>query len=459
MITKIIKIKNAITFSLALLYLLNLFIKSNFLETLTLIFMLVILVFALFAVTGTARTIGYLSLLVSIFLLSFYHAPLTVWEGALRENIYLVVMFILVPLLGIPIRHGGYMEALSGVFTRYIHSNSRFYLLVSMITAFVAVMINVAAIPLMYQISQASEISGNKRLLSSAISRGFATCTIWAPTTAAVALILRFTGASWSDFFPIALLLGCLIGFIGWIITNFQERKKDQQDYVFIPINNSEKINWRKVAELGILGFGLILAIAIFSFVTGIGTVIVVSMASLVFPVLWTAFFGKWCDLVKVFTIEYFQESLPKLKNEIVLFVGAGLLATSISYSHLGDLVPKILGWLVGSNVTLFSVVVVFVVLFLSGLGIHPIVSVTLIASTVKPTAFGVSPVFMALLFSSCWALGISISPSAANVIVISGLAEESPLIVGSGWNGVYVIFSAFALLVTIFLLRSVGLV
>ena len=459
MMTKLVKINSAMTFSLAVLFLLNLFVKSSFLENLNLLFMVVILVFALPAVTGTVRTIGYFSLLISVFLLSYYRAPLTVWEGALRENIYLVVMFILIPLLGIPVRHGGYMDALRGVFKRYIHSNSRFYLLVSMISALIAVMINVAAIPLMYQLSQASERSGNKRLVSSAISRGFATCAIWAPTTATVALVLRFTGARWSDFFPEALLLACVAGLIGWIITNFQERKKVYQDYVSIPINNSEAINWRKVNELGILGFGLILAIAIVSLVTGIGTVIVVSMASMVFPVLWTAFLGRWSNLVKVFTTEYFQESLPKLKNEIVLFVGAGLLATSISYSQLGDRVPKILGWLVGSDPTLFSVVVFFVVLLLSVLGIHPIVPVTIIASTVQASAFGVSPVFMALIFSCSWALGISISPSSANVIVIAGLTEESPIAVGAGWNGVYVILSSIVLLVTLFLLRSVGLV
>lgn len=448
------RIRSTVTFGLAMLYLFNLFLKSSTIDGFNMILMALVLALGLLAVTGTARVIGYFSFIASAVLFIYYHAPLSVWEQALKENLYLVVMFTMVPLLGIPIKHGGYTEALHGVFRRYVHTDSRFYLLVSIITAFVAVLINVATIPLMHQISQASDKCNDKKLLSSAISRGFATCTIWAPTTAAIALILQFTGAQWPLFFPFGLFLGSVAGFVGYVMTRVEEKKNN--NIAATPVL-SEPIYWRKVIELSVFGFVLIASIAIVSLVTGILTVVVVAMASLIFPVLWLSIIGKLSVLAEEFTGDYFNESLPKLKNEVVLFVGAGLLATGIDFSHLGNYVPLVLNWLVGDNATLFAIVVIFGGLVLAAVGIHPIITVTIVGSTVQAATYHISPTFMALILAMSWAMGISVSPSAANVIAISGLAERSPLHVGPWWNGPYVAISSMVLLLVMFFLRAVG--
>ncbi|MEI3308497.1 MAG: hypothetical protein V8R48_06545 [Eggerthella lenta] len=92
----------------------------------------------------------------SIALLVYSQAPLDVWKQALRENAYLIVMFIMVPLLGIPVQHGGYSESLRGMFARYASTDSRYYALVSSMSAFVGVLISIAAVPLTYEVSRAS---------------------------------------------------------------------------------------------------------------------------------------------------------------------------------------------------------------------------------------------------------------------------------------------------------------
>ena len=83
-------------------------------------------------------------------------APLDVWKQALRENSYLIAMFVLVPLLSIPVQHGGYGESLREVFVRYANTDSRYYALVSSMAAFVGVLISIAAVPLTYGVSRAS---------------------------------------------------------------------------------------------------------------------------------------------------------------------------------------------------------------------------------------------------------------------------------------------------------------
>ncbi len=449
------RIRSVLTFCIAIIFLSNLFIKSNLMDDLNLILMLIVIVLSFKVVTGTILIIGVMLFASSIILFLYYHAPLSVWQQALQENIYLVVMFTLVPLLGIPIKHGGYFEALQGVFKRYVHNNSRFYLLVSFVSAFVGVLVNLAVVSLVLQISQASSKSSNKKLLSSAIVRGFATCTIWAPTTAAIALIVQLSGASWLLFFPYAILCGVIAGLVGYFMTMYEEKRAGNAFNSVIQEPDVD-FNVAKVVELSVFSVILIASIAILSLITGIHTVIVVSLASLIFPVIWLGIIGRLRILIREFKA-YYNESLPKLKNEIILFVGAGLFATSINYSHLGDYISVVLSLFVGQNPLLLAIIIILGILMLSALGIHPIIPVTIIGGTVKAAAYGVTPTYLALILAISWAMGISISPSSATVIALSGLTGQSPIQVGPRWNGLYVLIASTVMLITLTIFRFIG--
>ncbi|KUO75372.1 MAG: C4-dicarboxylate ABC transporter [Desulfosporosinus sp. BRH_c37] len=460
------RIRSLATFSLAIVYLCNLYFKSSVIKDLDLILLVIVISLSFTVVTGSAKVIGYVSFALSISLLLIYHAPLSVWTQALQENLYLVVMFTLVPLLGIPIQYGGYFESLQSVFRRYVHTNSRFYLLVSLISAFIGVLVNMAVVPLVHQISLASDKSSDKKLLSIAISRGFTTCTIWAPTTAAIALIIQLSDAEWHSFFPFGLFFGMIAGLIGYTMMKLAGGSVENSSAIAVAtvdpaekLNSIAEINLRKVIELSVFGITLIFLIVIVSLITGISTIIVVSIASLVFPVIWLALIGRLPVLIREFKGDYYIERLPRLKNEIVLFVGAGLFATSISYSHLGNYVPNILNPIVGSNPLWLAVVIILSSLILSVLGVHPIITVTILGGTLKAAAYGVTPTYMALILAISWAMGISIAPSSATVIAISGLTEQSPLKVGFGWNGLYVLIVSTVLIMLLTLFRAVGLV
>lgn len=447
-------IRSVLTFCIAIIFLGNLFIKSNLIQDLNLMILLIVISLSFIAVSGTTLLIGSMSFGLSIVLFLYYHAPLSVWQQAFQENIYLVVMFTLVPLLGIPIQHGGYFEALQGLFKRYVYNNSRFYLLVSFVSAFVGVLVNLAVVPLVLQISRASTISSNKKLLSSAIVRGFATCTIWAPTTAAIALIVQLSGASWPLFFPYAILCGIIAGLVGYFMT-MNEEKRAGNPFASADQESDVEFDMQKVIELSAFSIILIAAIAGVSIITGIHTVIIVSLASLIFPVIWLGFIRRLQILIRQFKI-YFK-SLPKLKNEIILFMGAGLLATSIDYSHLGNYISLILSFVVGQNALLLAVIIILSILMLSALGIHPIIPVTIIGGTLKAAAYGVTPTYLALILAISWAMGISISPSSATVIALSGLTGQSPIHVGPRWNGLYVIIASTVMLTILTLFRIIG--
>jgi len=243
---------------------------------------------------------------------------------------------------------------------------------------------------------------------------------------------------------------------VGYFVTMYEERKIGNA-FTGVVEEPIVDLDVRKAVELSVFSIILILSIAAVSLITGIHTVIVVSMACLIYPVLWLGIIGRFKVLITEFKGNYFK-NLPKLKNEIILFMGAGLFATSINFSHLGTNISKILSILVGQNALLLAIVIILFVLTLSAIGIHPIVSVTIIGGTVKAAAYGVSPTYLALVLAISWAMGISISPSSATVIAISGLTGQSPLQVGPRRNGLYAIISSVVILIMLTIFRSIGL-
>lgn len=456
------------TFFLSLLYLGNLFLKSELLNELCFVLMIAVMLLSLPAITGISRVIGYASLGLSAVLFFLYRAPLSVWKQALIGNLYLVALFTMVPVLSIPIQHGGYYPALQDFFRKYVYTNRRYYVMVSFTSAFVGVFVNLAVVPLVYQIVQASEFSLNKKLMSSAISRGFATCAIWAPTTAAVAVVVQLSGVNWWRFAPLGILCGMISGIIGYAMNNFKEHgsgtpeqvwTEDAKDLIEQPSEahsaGSSKLN--KIAELGAFSVILIVAIAGISVITGIQTVIVVSVAALIFPFLWMGVIGRFSVLIHEIKTFYFRNRLTKLSNEIVLFVGAGMFAESISFSKLGNYIPMALSKLVGDSAFMLAVVVIFGIVVLSGIGVHPIIPITIIGGTIQASDFGVTSTYMALLLGISWSMGITLSPTSATVITLSGVSSRSPIQVGLEWNGLYVLVTSGVLIIFVTGLKMLG--
>lgn len=209
-----------------------------------------------------------------------------------------------------------------------------------------------------------------------------------------------------------------------------------------------EHYDLRKILELSAFSIALIIGIALISWVSGISTIVVVSILALIYPIIWLTLINRLPVFFQEFKGEYFNNRLPSIKNEMILFIGAGLLSNSINYSHLGDYIPQILSSLVGSNALLLTLVVMGTSLFLAALGVHPIVTVTILGGTIEAAAYGVSPTYLALVLAASWSMGTSISPSAANVIAVSSIVGESPLRVGIRWNGPYVVFATLALII-----------
>ncbi|MGE4271729.1 MAG: C4-dicarboxylate ABC transporter [Desulfitobacterium sp.] len=452
-----IKSKSILTFVLAVFYIANIFLSVPLITRLNFILLVYLVITSFLQVRSTARLVAYFLFVVSFSLLIYYKAPLEVWVQGIGRNLYLIVMFTLAPLLAFPIRHGGYTKALKDMFKRYTRKDSDFYFGVSFMSFFLGVMVNIGALPLMYEICQSSEQRKNHKLLGTSICRGITSSIIWAPNYATTALVLELTRAKWSAIFPYGVLLGISAIIVGWLNIKFNERGLNNK--LVIKSNEpQDKINWLQIFELFIFTMVLILGIVLISEFTGLATVIVVSMVALIFPICWLVYLGKPEIFITEFMDNYFPNNLPRLKNEIVLFTGAGLFSTAVVFSHLGDFIPAFLVGLTGNNILLLSSAVILITILLGLIGIHPIITITIIGSTVPPSMFDNSSAFLALTLTAAWSLATTLSPSSANVISMAGLVNHSLIEVGPKWNVKYVFTVAMVFIVILNILHAYNL-
>lgn len=449
--------RSAVTFFFGLSYLANAILKVPLLDDLNTGLLVIVIVMSFTASTGSSRIIGAALFSLGGALLAYAYAPLEVWIRSLQENAYLIVMFIMVPLLGIPVQHGGYSQSLREVFARYARSSSRFYALVSIMSAVVGVLISIAAVPLAYEVSRTSCHSDDKKLVSAALSRGFVTCMIWAPTSATIALVVQVTGIDWVVFAPYALVCALIAGAVGFLMTHAQERAGGARPYMAEEAAGT--LDVRNVVELCTFALLLIASIAAISQFLGLSVIMVVAMASLVFPLVWMTAIKQLPIYAAVFKDDYCKNKLPQTKNQILLFAGAGMLAYSIGYSHAGDVIAGSLVLLTGQNVLLLTVAVIGITLVASAVGMHPIAAVAVMGGALSASNCGATPVYLALVLCISWAMGNAVCPASANVVAVSDMVGQSPVKVGLRWNGPYVLVTTAVLIVVLACLRAAGFV
>lgn len=471
--------RSAITLCFGISYLVNVFLASPVLDGVNTVLMVVVVVLSFLASTGSSRVIGAFLLGSGVVLLACAQAPFEVWKEALQENAYLIVMFIMVPLLSIPVQKGGYSDSLREVFGRCAHTSGRYYALVSALAALVGSLVSIAAVPLVYEVSRTSRHAEDARLLGTALSRGFATCMIWAPTSATIALVTQVTGVDWVGFFPAALACALAAWAVGVVMTCVRERAgngaKERADVsqgacVAGRACRSEgaganagatpgAFDAAKVAELAVFTFLLVASIMAVSYATGLSVILVVALASLVFPVIWMAAIKRLPAYAREFKITYCRTKLPQIKNQIILFAGAGLFAQSVSYSHVGDVLAKALLALTGQDALLLTVAILALTLAASAVGVHPIAVIAVVGGVVSASSWGVSSVYFALVLSLSWALGNVVCPASANVVAVADLMGESPLKASLRWSGPYVLVASVVLACALTLARAAGLV
>lgn len=378
------------------------------------------------------------------------------------EMIYLLAMFALVPLLTLPIKIGGYGESIRNMLMHRVSSMGQIHRLVTSVSFLLGTFLNVATIPLMHPIvkllSSSLRISHETRFVSAAILQSFTLPIMWTPVSGVVGVIVDATGVRWLSIFPFLLLLSIVGLMLNWILfrlpfpwLNPYEMEGADKNFETEAPPEPGTPYAKTLLQIVAAIILLIMTVLFIDLLSGLGMVVVVTLVSFPYAFGWSLFLGRGRKLLRE-TRSYFQLQLPKMSESFLVFLSAGFFLRSLQYSGI-DVVLNgfVVEWSRWGGALGLVAGLPLLVIFLAFLGIHPVLTTTLLAASLRPELLGIPVEKMAGALLGGTMLTFMIGPYSGSVGLLSTINGESPFRISS-WNSVFAA-AFYIILVTALLL------
>lgn len=349
--------------------------------------------------------------------------------GAVGKNTSLLVLLITVPLLGVSLKYGGYIEVLDALALRYMSNKHRMYWVPALLSHVLGVFMNLGAVPLTYEITNRGRVLRYSGLLSRSISRGFSAALLWSPNMIATALALAYLNVPWQDYVYTGIAFASISILMGYVVNLF-EREGSSEDEEPASVGDAPCLDRVKLTQMAVAAAVFLLIILLIETRTNLSVIQTVPVIALLFPAIWLFLIGKKEIIAGGYT-DYINNKISRYDGEVVLFAAAGFFSSALTTSGWSE---KICGFIIhfsaGSKASTALAILGSIVLA-SLLGIHPMVLVSAFGASLDPAALGFSPVHMALILISGWSLGAIVSPMSGTCLVVGSLFGKTPLQVG----------------------------
>lgn len=384
---------------------------------------------------GTTLYLTAAFLLLGSFILFRTGASVSTWLKVASLNVTLVTLFVFSPLFGIPVRSNRYVEALTDVYRHRVKGKISFFLGTQLLVHLLGVILNIGAVPVVYQLASVNPNVQSKRLLATALLRGFAISIYWSPYFAAMALITSQLEVSWARLLPYALGFVMISFLVSFLIELPTLRGAAGTAAVHAP-----RAKAAVPASLWPLGFYLasaIVAVLLLEKIFPVPIVIIICFVAVVYPLIW-CLATRSLETYRQGFDHHFATAVPALKKELVLFLAAGFFSGAIGEARLGEYVLKFLSLIPGELSAWFSVLTLLGISAGSVIGLHPIILVTILVTGINPSAVGISPLFFALLLLGSWGISNTVSPATAVNNLLANFLKTDLMELSIKWNFAY---------------------
>ncbi len=274
-----------------------------------------------------------------------------------------------------------------------------------------------------------------ERRIVTAIVRGFATIAFWSPFGIALnTLLLIFPDVHWRDAAPWGLGFAGLFLIVGGTMDVVERRL-----FPVLP---------KPIAVAPAPGDGLGL-LAVLAHLVGLALLVIGGDYLLpltfqevlvtvvpVYAIVWSAVRAGGRGPVQL--IRDFTTNAPRYVNEIGVFALAGLigalLVAVVPQHALDPILQGIVAW--GGPVALV-LALAWVTLLAAMLGLHPIISVVILAEFMVRTPL-ISQQAALLSLLTGWTLTVCLAPLATTATYVGAILNRSPVTVSLRWNGMF---------------------
>jgi hypothetical protein len=375
----------------------------------------------------------------------------------------LITLFTLVPILGIPIKLGGYSGGIQTIIQKKITNSGKLYMITSGISYFFSIFMNLATLPMAYYSIRPAlnmfAVENKERFMSRAITRGFAMPLLWAPVTPIVGIVISVTNVSWVSILPYVVPLSLLGLGMDWFIGARRSKKMLTSG---IEVSVHETAAAIEPGQLNSPGRIIQIFLAIIIFIIAISIaesrfhlsfLILVSLIVIPFALAWSLFLKKGTEFSSQL-LNHFHSFSISMKDQFFIFLSAGFFISTINISHTDELLN---GWIMKfiqvAGVEIFLILLPLVPLAFAFLGLHPAVSLALMTGGLDLSALGLNPHILTVAMLAGAVSSFLVGPYNATLGLMSNLVKDTSYKV-SNWNITFTTFYISIVMLYLFLLQ-----
>ncbi len=418
------------------LFLIQYFVQSQWMPLVLAIFATIAFVGSLTLAKSVPRFFSILMFAAGVVLTTIKGQGIEVVAQGITSNLPLLTLLVLVPLLSIPLKMGGFFDSILVYLKRYENHPQKMFAAITTVLFILSPILNLGAIRIVHELMK--DLRLNATLLSKAYLVGFSSTILWSPYYAAVGITLLYLDVSITDYMSYGFGIAVLFLVIGNVLFGIWAKKqKLGTDHHQNEAITSE--HRKNIKLLVFLIFSLMVITIVVESITHWSMLVLVSLLALLFPAIWVVFSKQW-GFLKEHIMDYRDKSVPIMNNEIIMYISAGFFGQSLKGTSFGHGINEFMTGLAQISFLLFAFFILVTMIGVTFVGIHQVVVVTVLATQMDPQMLGTSKEILAMVIMVSWAASSILSPVNPINLLVSGLVKKSSIEVGVRDNGRYLL-------------------
>ena len=374
--------------------------------------------------------------------------PAAEWLVGASSMSNIVVLVAVMQIFYIPIRLGGYDEALWTWSERRFTTKNSFFAFITVVTNILASFLNIGSVPILVSLFEDAlrrRMGNYKRYFSVAVSRAYFLMSLWSPGSVNLYLVVQSSGVRWSAvFFP-----GLLLALLGMVFSYFIELGKGGllgpgSAEEAAPRTSrrgeheaAEESGAAKIFHIPLVALAFVLSIFLMELSGFASSGQRIIIAGALIAALWTLGLSRRPGLAPLLE-SYWKDGMMKAAEVGPFFVAIGVFSQGLQRSGILDYQGPAIRTAIGALGPVSIVLAAALIVALSIVGLHPFITIVLFGTLLSEAGLSVPPLTIALALSVGGAAAYMISPFAGVIMTLARLLDVKPSDLAIRWNWRY---------------------
>ena len=408
-----------------LLRLINYFYAVSAFQVLSAGILIAISIYMFPKVKTATRLVLSIIFLVGASLLIYSGANPREWLRAVLQNGNVIMLLICVPMISMPFYYEDYQGELKKLVQVRMRNVMGFLGLVTVCVNILGGLIAVGATLVVFTLLKpyASMYKADKLFIKTLL-RGYYASGFWSPAWATVIIYSVFSDVKWIRVLPVAVIFVLLFNVMNLLGIHFEIRRS-RTNFELPEAEKGAGYDRKKIDMMILLAVVILAAIMIVNAATGWDLMLVVCIVSAAFP-LAAALIQRRTGPYRSLAKNYFEVSVPKIKEQVAVFMLAGFLGRALDISGAGLAMVELLPDWFHHNTPAMIAALIIIMTLPSLAGVHPTAMGTTMVAVLHPAALGLANYTFALALLAGWIVALLVAPFSATALIISGETGQS---------------------------------